>query len=136
MKKLLACAVFLVLAACVAPRAPQDATTPVPAAEAAPNASPPATQTAASDAPAACAARNGAIRPICRMQRMTCVIGYRDAGRACSGDTDCEGKCLLKDDPPTDPNGHVTGQCQANSDPCGCRSEVNGGKVTTTICVD
>lgn len=90
---------------------------------------------AASD-PAACAALNGTIRPICRMQRMSCVIAFRDAGRTCSNDTDCEGKCLLTDDAPTDPNTTVTGQCQANSNPCGCRSEVNGGKVTTTICVD
>ena len=127
MKKLLTAVVFLALAACVAPSAPQDAT---------PAVSPPATQTAATDDPAACAARNGTIRAVCRMQVRTCVIAYRDAGRACSDNADCEGKCLLKDDAPVDRNVRVTGMCQASSNPCGCRTEVDGGRVTASICVD
>ena len=122
MKSLLAAGALLLLAACAAPTTAAEAIPPA--------------QTAASDDAGACAARNGTIRPICRMQRMTCVIAYRDAGRACANDADCEGKCLLKGEAPADPNARVAGQCQASSDPCGCRTEVDGAKVKLSICVD
>ena len=121
MKRLFVALAFA-LAACAAP-VPPPATAPT------------ATATAGDEA-AACAARHGAIRPVCRMQRPTCVIAYADAGRACANDADCAGKCLLEGDPPADPTARVTGQCQASSDPCGCRTEVDGGKVTGAICVD
>jgi putative hemolysin len=83
----------------------------------------------------ACAAQGGTIRPVCRRQLPVCVIAYPDAGKTCTDDSGCVGKCLYKGDTPPTTAG-VTGQCQANSDPCGCRSEVNGGKVTATLCVD
>lgn len=123
MTRSLLVATALLLAACTAPTPATQATLPV-------------TQTAASDDASACAARNGTLRPVCRMQRMTCVIAYRDAGRRCASDADCEGKCLLKGEPPADPDARVTGQCQASSDPCGCRTEVDNGKVKLSVCVD
>ena len=120
MKRLIVALLFGALAACA------------PGAEIAPA---PAAATATLD-PAACAARHGTIRPVCRMQRPACVIAYADAGRACQDKSDCEGRCLLEGDAPADPNARVTGQCQATSDPCGCRTEVDGGKVAASICVD
>lgn len=125
MKRLFAVLAFAVLAACAAPAAP-----PPPA--------PPSTPAAADAAldPAACAAHHGTIRPVCRMQRPACVIAYADAGRPCRNRSDCEGRCLLKGDAPTDPAAPVIGRCQATSDPCGCRTEVDGGKVAGSICVD
>jgi hypothetical protein len=67
---------------------------------------------------------------------MTCVITYTDVGKTCADDSDCQGKCLLEGDPPTGASATVTGVCQADSDPCGCRTEVIGGKAQPTICVD
>jgi hypothetical protein len=86
--------------------------------------------------PAECAAKGGSIRPVCRMQNPTCVLTYADVSKACTDDSDCQGKCILAGDPPADRNTPVTGECQADSDPCGCRTEVKGGKAQDTICVD
>ena len=70
------------------------------------------------------------------MQKPACVISYTDAGKTCANKSDCEGRCLLAGDAPADPDARLTGQCQATSDPCGCRTEVDGGKVANSICVD
>ncbi|MDX2233393.1 MAG: hypothetical protein NW200_02730 [Hyphomonadaceae bacterium] len=109
--------VALALCACTAPGAPNGiAATP-----------------AVTEA-AACAARGGAIRPVCRRQIATCVIAYSDAGKACTDGAQCAGDCVREGDALRD-DVAVTGQCQADSDPCGCRTTVTAGKATT-ICVD
>lgn len=82
----------------------------------------------------ACAARGGTVKPICRMGRPTCVIPYRDAGRACRNDSDCEGRCIAKGGGA--PGQPATGQCQADSNPCGCATLVDNGVVESTLCVD
>lgn len=82
----------------------------------------------------ACTAKGGTIRPVCRMQRPMCVIPYADAGKACRGDADCAGECRALDD--AAPGRQAVGVCQATSDPCGCRAEVENGIVQARICVD
>lgn len=136
MKNLLIGLLFA-LAACTSPVPAKDAPTAISVAQAPAPSTPvsDSVKAAASD-PAACAALNGTIRPVCRRQLPACVINYRDAGKACANKSDCEGKCIAKDGAPSDPNATVTGQCQSNSDPCGCRTEVDGGKVLRSICVD
>ena len=85
---------------------------------------------------AACAAKGGTVRPICRMQRPACVITYADAGKTCSDKADCQGRCLYRGEPPADDAAAVTGQCQATSDPCGCFTTVVKGQVGPGMCVD
>lgn len=93
------------------------------------------TQAATPDV-AACAAKGGTVRPVCRMQKPACVIAYADAGKTCSDKSDCQGRCLYRGEAPADPATAVTGQCQANSDPCGCFTTVVKGHVGPGMCVD
>lgn len=85
---------------------------------------------------AACTAKRGTVRPVCRMQNLACVISYADAGKACSDKSDCQGRCLYKGEAPADPAATVTGQCQATSDPCGCFTTVVKGHPGPGMCVD
>lgn len=78
---------------------------------------------------AACAARGGTVTPVCRMQRPMCVLRYSDAGKACTDSDQCQGRCVGEDETAT------VGVCEADSDPCGCTTEIIGGKGQTR-CVD
>ncbi|WP_374347248.1 hypothetical protein [Phenylobacterium sp.] len=120
MKALAALLLAAALAAC-APTAEAPTPTPTP---------PPV------DDAQACAAQGGTIQPVCRRQVPACVIAYKDAGKACRDDADCQGRCLYEGDPPADREAAVTGQCQANSNPCGCFAEVEAGRYTRGVCVD
>ena len=80
------------------------------------------------DAAAACKARGGDIRPVCRRHVPTCVVRYADAGKACTDKSDCQGRCLV--------GSEGTGQCEVDDDPCGCKIEMKGGKQAGGRCVD
>lgn len=86
---------------------------------------------------AGCAARGGVVDTVGRMQREVCRIPHADAGKTCSNKSDCAGRCIYKGDlgdaAPAEP---VTGQCQQYVTQFGCFSEVDGGKIKSTICVD
>ena len=41
-----------------------------------------------------CQAAGGTLQRLGRLQREQCVIPYADAGKACSGKSDCTGQCL------------------------------------------
>ena len=82
----------------------------------------------------ACSAKGGRIQPVCRRQTLACVLTYADAGKACRGKADCQGRCLYQGSPPADAG--VIGKCQANSDPCGCFTTVEDGKLEAGLCVD
>ena len=97
---------------------------------------PPPVVASASPDVAACAAKGGTVRPVCRMQRPACVINYSDAGKTCSDKSDCQGRCLYEGEAPRDPAAAVTGQCQATSDPCGCFTTVVKGQMGPGLCVD
>ncbi|CAN5851623.1 hypothetical protein BH11PSE1_BH11PSE1_03070 [soil metagenome] len=119
LKSLLAVALALVMVSC----APTPAPAPTDTANATPDV-------------AACAAKGGTVRPVCRMQRPACVIAYADAGKTCSDKSDCQGRCLYTGEAPADPAAPVTGQCQATSDPCGCFTTLVKGHVGPGMCVD
>jgi hypothetical protein len=85
-----------------------------------------------------CAARGGVVDTVGRMQREVCRVPYADAGKACSDKSDCTARCILdREEGDTEPaGGSVTGKCQQYETQFGCFSEVDGGKVVSTICVD
>jgi hypothetical protein len=71
-----------------------------------------------------------------------CQFSYGDAGKACSGKADCQGKCLFdivgtprlfemghKHEGPK-PGDVVTGKCQEEHDTFGCYATVEGGKLS------
>ncbi len=82
----------------------------------------------------ACIAAGGSWKRVCRAQKLTCVRRYRDAGKACSDSSQCDGRCVGDRDAP-ETTGQIAGVCEADSDPCGCTTEIIGG-VARTICVD
>ena len=84
--------------------------------------------------PPHCSAQNGTLQPVCRRQMLQCVIAYRDAGKACTDGDQCAGDCLYEG--PENPSGAVTGMCQANSDPCGCKTTIEDGRIARSLCVD
>jgi len=83
---------------------------------------------------ASCAARGGALQPVGRMQRQTCVIPYADAGKVCSDKADCQGSCIA--DGNAESQAATAGQCQKTNVQFGCYAKIVGGKSTGTICVD
>jgi hypothetical protein len=83
----------------------------------------------------ACAARGGKIQRVCMMGAFECVVRHRDGGKRCSDGRECSsGKCVYEGRHPAPKN--ATGGCQRDSDPCGCRAFVVGGRVQPALCVD
>ena len=64
-----------------------------------------------------------------------CVHPYKEAGKACSGKSQCEGLCLA-DDTQAEIGTPAEGRCQAEDYPFGCRTEIRDGKIADSICVD
>jgi hypothetical protein len=79
----------------------------------------------------ACAARGGEMDYVCMMHVLKCVVSYRDAGKRCTGKSDCHGECLWNGKSET----HPVGTCQETSDPCGCKSSIVNGHIRH-VCVD
>lgn len=128
MKRILIAAAALLMAACQ----------PMPASETDLAEAAPAVQSVAgSEDAAACAAAGGKMRPQGRMQSVRCVIGYADAGQACTDGDDCQGDCRIEDvaNAPT-AGADAVGQCQAASGRFGCYTTIEDGKAEATICVD
>lgn len=69
-----------------------------------------------------------------------CQIPYADAGKTCSGKSDCVGKCLFDagDDWRKWATGMpAVGRCEAEKQTFGCYAVVEGGKLATDgMCVD
>ena len=113
--------VALALAACAAPAEP-------------PPAPPPSAHDFEGDA--VCKAHNGEIRPVGvggHVRR--CVIPYRDAGKSCSNDADCEGACWITG-VPEGPNSKARGTCQPSNMVFGCYAILNKGVVGHEVCYD
>jgi hypothetical protein len=85
-----------------------------------------------------CASSSGRIESRGKAGIPTCVHSYSDAGKACSGKSDCKGRCLANEGPGGLPRlGNATGgHCQADDKLFGCYAEVQGGKAKAAICVD
>ena len=113
-------AMFMGLAL-VAACAPTETAAPTPAAEPTVDA-------------AACQAKGGSVKPVCRRQIDQCVIAYPDAGKECTDGSQCAGDCLYEGD--AAPGAPASGRCQADSDPCGCKTPIVDGKVGNGRCVD
>lgn len=129
MKQLILAAVFAALCACAPAIAPESATPPAQAA---------ASRPGDSTDIANCAARGGVIDTVGRMQRQVCRVPYADAGKTCSNKSDCTARCILdREEGDAEPgSGKVAGRCQQYQTQFGCFSEVDGGRVKSTICVD
>ena len=110
----LAAALALVLAACAA-RADETPVDPATIHDA-----------------AACAALGGQWLERVRL----CVIAYADGGKACTDDTDCEGKCLADTRVPPPASGPETGACAKDSNLLGCKAEILNGVRQQVICRD
>ncbi|MCF8504510.1 MAG: hypothetical protein K9G59_06310 [Caulobacter sp.] len=66
---------------------------------------------------------------------MTCIVSYRDAGKACTDGSQCLGKrCTGEFENKPDAN-PATGACAATNNPFGCQTIIRDGKAAT-ICVD
>jgi hypothetical protein len=90
-------------------------------------------QTAEAD----CAAQNGSMQRVGRLQSLQCVVAYADAGKRCTDGDQCAGDCRLEGDASAvAPGTSVAGVCQADSNRFGCHTSVEDGKVGVGLCVD
>ena len=86
---------------------------------------------------AACHAGGGKIKRVCMLQVPACITPFPDAGRRCTDNSECQGKCILEIDHLPEPKETVSGRCQKDDDPCGCKYEVVNGKLgEDSRCVD
>lgn len=127
------CASFVVvalLAACSSTPGTMDAAAPATPAD-----GPEAAAAFAEARDVDCRAAGGTLQPLGRLQRVQCVIPYTDAGKTCSGKSDCSGQCLAAGENPV--GAPATGTCQRDiSQNFGCRQRIEDGKAQGTICVD
>ena len=65
-----------------------------------------------------------------------CVLPAKDAGKACTDSSQCEYRCLAKPSDDLRPGQKAGGQCQVNSSPFGCRTEIKDGMADATLCID
>ncbi|HEX7665033.1 MAG TPA: hypothetical protein VF407_10995 [Polyangiaceae bacterium] len=117
------------------PPPPDPTPTATPAPAASDDASQPWNRKPSAAEVKACSARGGKLQPVCMSGALECVIHYKDAGKPCKGKKDCTGGCFYMGDRP-EPGTSVIGNCQATSDPCGCKTIVENGKVGSSICTD
>lgn len=150
MKNLLLMSLALLVAACSEPVTPTEPVA-APAAETVVEPAPevampePATppyepiafvgQTATDAERELCIAAGGEIVPSGKLQWENCVLPFADAGKACSGETDCIGECRYAGEE-VPPGTAVAGTCQATDAKFGCRTVVEGGLIAHTLCVD
>lgn len=85
-----------------------------------------------------CKAAGATWRRVCLMGTWSCVVTHADAGKTCRDGDECQGKqCRYEGKMTPDMDGKpVTGKCTANSDPCGCFTLVEDGKIGPALCVD
>jgi hypothetical protein len=87
---------------------------------------------------AACHARGGSIRKVGINMDPACVVRFRDAGKACSDSSDCEGMCIAPYRNDLDEGSPSTGRCQADDymDGSWCWTEIVGGRTRGGWCSD
>jgi hypothetical protein len=93
-----------------------------------------------SAADAECERSGGTMQKTGRAGALSCLIAYKDAGKACKNGSECAGDCRLGPDPADrikNPNEQVAGICQANNSPFGCYATVENGVIDRPMmCVD
>lgn len=85
---------------------------------------------------AACAANNGTMKQVGKLQSWQCVINYADAGKPCSSSSQCQGDCRVASGTEVALGAPTAGVCQATSDRFGCNTRVEDGKAGATLCID
>ncbi|MBX7276355.1 hypothetical protein K2E96_21290 [Pseudomonas sp. ERGC3:05] len=94
------------------------------------------TRPPAQDATAStCLAGGGAMKQVGKLQRWTCITPYKDAGKACTDSSQCDGECQTSVTTHAG-NGPVTGACQVDNSHFGCSATVEKGQLGRAICVD
>ncbi len=85
-----------------------------------------------------CRVAGGTWRPVCLMGTPACVIKFADAGKTCRDGDDCQGRqCRYEGKELPNMDGKpATGKCLSHSDPCGCFTLVEDGKIQGTLCAD
>lgn len=85
----------------------------------------------------ACEALGGTITRVGRIGGEECIQDLPDAGKPCSDEIDCLGRCVLNPGISEPELGTPTqGVCEATDNEFGCTTLVAEGKISGTICVD
>ncbi|MGY2374467.1 hypothetical protein ACW9IB_08160 [Pseudomonas sp. SDO524_S393] len=92
---------------------------------------PPAKNASASE----CLAGGGTMRQVGKLQSWQCITPYKDAGKACTDSSQCEGECQTSVTTQSG-KGPVTGACQADNGHFGCSATVEKGQLGRAICID
>lgn len=88
---------------------------------------------------AACIAKGGIVERAGMAGFERCTLRHADAGKACTGKKDCQGRCLLDPRHPQrtlGANAPARGICEATDNHFGCQTLVEKGRNAGTICVD
>ena len=85
-----------------------------------------------------CRVADGDWRRVCMMGTLACVVTFKDAGKTCRDGDECQSRqCRYEGKETPSMNGQsATGKCHATSDPCGCFTLVEDGKIMGTLCAD
>lgn len=94
-------------------------------------ATPPAQDSSASS----CLAGGGTMKQVGKLQSWKCITPYKDAGKACTDSSQCEGDCQTSVTTQTDTT-PISGTCQVDNSHFGCSATVEKGKLGRAICVD
>lgn len=84
---------------------------------------------------AQCLSGGGTVQRMGMAAREMCVRPMKDAGKACTDSSQCEGRCIAPAETPA-PAANVTGTCQRTTAQFGCFGEVEQGRVRGILCVD
>lgn len=85
--------------------------------------------------PADCRAHGGSWKKVGLAGTEECDLPARDAGRACSDDSECEAACITNDKTPA--GSPATGHCFPRTTLTGqCLNRVRGGKALGLACAD
>ncbi|MFT3729434.1 MAG: hypothetical protein QM759_16540 [Terricaulis sp.] len=85
----------------------------------------------------ACAAAHGAYHQVGLMATWVCVTPMADAGKVCSGRSQCTGQCIYEGGDRQPAQGAaVQGRCQRTNVQFGCFAAVEGGRAQPALCVD
>jgi hypothetical protein len=76
--------------------------------------------------------RFGAVAYLCNVY--SCAPRTKDGGKACRNRAECEYLCVYRRSAPL--GAEVTGECAPVRSPYGCTTQVDGGRVVGTVCLD
>jgi len=84
-----------------------------------------------------CESVGGWVERAGRLGTERCVQDLPDAGKVCSDESECLGRCVIEDSDDSPTAGTAAkGVCEATDNQFGCTTLVNGGVIAGTLCVD